>query len=220
MDNILLGKTIKAMYKLSGKTLTQLADETGLTIDTINNLFYARLQKPGFIGVSALVTATGHTVAELAGFLDYAKSLPGDADITDEFTKYLFSVTDTVPTVSPATDCSKNTGDHAAGNCCLQIQPMNENHEKQLDRFRATHLHYVEQLSTRYQEQISQMDESSKKLKEHYDHSVEEIKKSHDREMKRREKEISALKRINLLETIALIALAGGTVIVSLILKG
>lgn len=220
MDNILLGKTIKAMYKLSGKTLTQLADETGLTIDTINNLFYARLQKPGFIGVSSLVAATGHTVAELAGFMDYAESLPGDANITDEFTKYLFSVTDTMPTVSPTAECTNNTGSHIAGGCCQQIQTINENHEKQLDRFRATHLHYVEQLSARYQEQISQMEESERKLKEHYDHSVGEIKKSHIQEMERREKEISALKRINLLETLALIALAGGTVIVSLILKG
>ena len=38
MNNIALGKTLKAMYKLSGKTLTQLSDESGLTLDTINNL--------------------------------------------------------------------------------------------------------------------------------------------------------------------------------------
>ena len=55
MSNILLDKVIKTMYKLSGKTLTRLADETVLTADTINNLFYARIQKPGPAGVSALL---------------------------------------------------------------------------------------------------------------------------------------------------------------------
>lgn len=97
MDVVLLGKTIKAMYKLSGKTLTQLSDETDLTVDTINNLFYARLQKPSYIGITALVKATGYTVAELSGFLEMAESLSSEADITDEFTKYLFSVKDTTP---------------------------------------------------------------------------------------------------------------------------
>ena len=52
MNNLALGKTLKAMYKLSGKTLTQLSDETDLTVDTINNLFYARIQKPGLAGVN------------------------------------------------------------------------------------------------------------------------------------------------------------------------
>ena len=89
MNNVLLGKTIKAMYKLSGKTITQLADETDLSVDTINNLFYARLQKPSYLGVSEIVKATGYTVSDLSGFLEQAVNLPEDADITEEFTKYV-----------------------------------------------------------------------------------------------------------------------------------
>ena len=91
MNNILLGKTLKAMYKLSGKTLSQLSDETGLTIDTINNLFYARVQKPGLAGVQTLVNAMGFSLQQLITFLDEHPDLPEDCDITELFTAALAS---------------------------------------------------------------------------------------------------------------------------------
>lgn len=220
MDVVLLGKTIKAMYKLSGKTLTQLSDETDLTVDTINNLFYARLQKPSYLGITALVKATGYTVAELSGFLEMAESLSSEADITDEFTKYLFSVKDTTPVAEFAKNCTANADNTEPHVCCMQVKELNEEHEKQLDRFRATHLHYVEQLQERYKEQIAQMTENAKNLKEHYDHSVGEIKKSHLQEMERQDREIRTLKRLNLFLTLALIVVAVGAVAIALIIKG
>lgn len=220
MDIVLLGKTIKAMYKLSGKTLTQLSDETDLSVDTINNLFYARLQKPSYLGITALVKATGYSVAELSGFLEVAEALPPEADITDEFTKYLFSVKDTVPTAETANNCVANAGSTGCRECCMQVKQLNEDHEKQLDRFRATHLHYVEQLQERYKDQIAQMTESAGKLKEHYDHSVGEIKKSHFQEMERQDREIRTLKRLNMILTFALIVVAVGAVVIALIIKG
>ena len=219
MDVVLLGKTIRAMYKLSGKTLTQLSDETDLTVDTINNLFYARLQKPSYLGITALVKATGYTVAELSGFLEMAESLPPEADITDEFTKYLFSVKDTIPDPKITKNCAANAENTESHECCMQVKHLNEEHEKQLDRFRATHLHYVEQLQERYKDQIAQMAENAGKLKDHYDHSVGEIKKSHAQEIERQAKENRSLKRMNLLLTLALIAVAIGAVIIALIIK-
>lgn len=220
MDIVLLGKVIKAMYKLSGKTLTQLSDETGLTVDTINNLFYARLQKPSYLGISALVKATGYTVAELSGFLETADTLPPEADITDEFTKYLFSVKKTVPVAETAKICTADADITGSHECCMQIKQLNEEHEKQLDRFRGIHLHYVEQLQERYKEQIAQMTENAKNVKEHYDHSVGEIKKSHLQEMERQEREIKTLKRLNMILTSALIVIAVGAVVIALIIKG
>lgn len=76
MNNVLLGKTIKAMYKMSGKTLTQLSDETGLSVDTINNLFYARIQKPGLDGVNTLVNAMGFSLQQVMEFLQTYPDLP------------------------------------------------------------------------------------------------------------------------------------------------
>lgn len=102
MNNVLLGKTIKAMYKLSGKTLPQLSDETGLTIDTINNLFYARVQKPGLAGVQALVNAMGFSVHQLLTFMDEHPDLPEDCDVTELFTAYISSADPTDASVPPA----------------------------------------------------------------------------------------------------------------------
>ena len=208
MDNVLLGKTVKAMYKLSGKTLTQLSEETDLTVDTINNLFYARLQKPGFLGVSALVRATGYSVAELCGFMETAESLPANADITEEFTKYLFTVRDTVPAANPAKTCISSADATVPHDCCTQIRELTEEHERQLDRYRTMHLQYVEQLHILYKEQIAQMEESIKRLKDHYDHSVGEIKKAHALELERQDKQISVLKRTIFMLSAALLAAA------------
>ena len=95
MNNVLLGKTLKVMYKMSGKTLNGLADETGLTVDTINNLFYARIQKPGFAGVCELTGAMGFSVKELVGFMDsIGGSFNENMNISDKFNHYLFERTD------------------------------------------------------------------------------------------------------------------------------
>lgn len=220
MESALLGKVVKAMYKLSGKTLNQLSEETELTVDTINNVFYARLLKPGYFGVAAFVKATGYTMADLEGFMNYAKELPEDADITEEFTKYIFSVKEPVATVDSTV--AAELAPHRPQDdimtyetYCLEIKKLNEQHEKQLDRFRATHLHYVDQINERYQEQIGQMDESYRRLKEHYDHSVGEIKKSHAEELERQTEEINSLKKmihrmipVLIAESVAVILLA------------
>lgn len=220
MDNILLGKTVKAMYKLSGKTLTQLSDETDLTVDTINNLFYARLQKPSFIGVSSIVKATGYTISDLSDFMEIAKELPEDADFTEEFTKFIFSVKDTDGSVPATKGCPKHTGDIDTNECCLQIQTLNEEHEKQLDRFRATHLHYVEEVHTLYKQQIAQMEENTQRLKNHYDHSVGEIKKAHAAEIERQDKEIKELKKFGIGMLIVAALIAVGAVVIVLTMKG
>ena len=155
MNNLTLGKTLKAMYKLSGKTLTQLSDETDLTVDTINNLFYARIQKPGLAGVNALVNAMGFSIQQLMMFLDENPDLPEDCDVTDLFTKYISSAADANPSVKPAKEVVKDT----KGNLSAEIELLNTEHEKQLDRFRATHQRYVDQLQEQHDHQIQRMEQ-------------------------------------------------------------
>ena len=253
MDNVLLGKVLKAMYKLSGKTLAQLSDETGLTVDNINNLFYARVQKPGYIGVSAFCRAAGFTSAELAAFLEAADELPPDADITERFVEYLREAEENpaagfAGSAGAAGSAAKVAGSATAANgiagsansakglvktnalsagaasgaamrtassdLSAQLELLNTEHEKQLDRYRATHLYYVDQLKNQYEEQIDQLETSFARLKEHYDHSVGEIKKSQAAELDRVEAEVRALKRMNIFLTAALIAVAVGAVII------
>lgn len=209
MQIILLGKVIKAMYKLSGKTLTQIADETELTVDTINNLFYARLQKPSFFGVESIVKATGYTVEDLVGFMKVAESLPEDADITEEFAKYIITVKETKPSVVNTVNCvNKQNSTVDESGCCMQIRTLNEEHEKQLDLYRTTHLNFVDELHERYKEQINQMEIATQRLKDHYDHSVGEIKKSHARELESIESELNRVRNINRILTLALILFA------------
>ena len=223
MDNLLLGKVLKAMYKLSGKTLTQLSDETGLTVDTINNLFYARVQKPGYIGVCAFVRAAGFTPAELDGFLEAAEALPPDADITERFLEYLGAGEETQDfagksangTVAAARGAVKTSGGTAGlPDGAAQIDLLNREHEKQLDRYRATHLYYVDQLKSQYQEQIGHLEESFTRLKALFDHSVGEIKKTQAAELDRLDGELRAQKKMSVFLTAALIIIAVGAVMI------
>lgn len=184
MNNLALGKTLKAMYKLSGKTLTQLSDETDLTVDTINNLFYARIQKPGLAGVNALVKAMGYSIQQLIVFLDENPDISEDCDVTDLFTKYISSAADANAPVKPAKEVVKDT----KGNISAEIELLNAEHEKQLDRFRATHQRYVERLQEQYDRQIGQMGQQ-------FDKSTAEIKAVHAQEIEHLDKENARLQR-------------------------
>ena len=184
MYNMALGKTLKAMYKLSGKTLTQLSDETDLTVDTINNLLYARIQKPGLVGVNALVKAMGFSIQQLIVFLDENPDISEDCDVTDLFTKYISSAADTNAPVKPAKEVVKGT----KGSFSAEIELLNAEHEKQLDRFRATHQRYVEQLQEQHDRQIGQMEQQ-------LDKSTAEIKAVHAQEIEHLDKENARLQR-------------------------
>lgn len=191
MNNVLLGRTLKAMYKLSGKTLSQLSDETGLTIDTINNLFYARVQKPGIAGVQTLVTAMGFSLQQLLTFLDEHPDIPEDGDVTELFTTFISTAGNTDATVPPA----KGPVSAAKGNLSAEIALLNEEHERQLDRFRATHQRYVEQLKEQQNRQIEQMQEHNRQMEQHFDHSVAELRSLHARETDRLDKSNARLRR-------------------------
>ncbi len=137
MDNILLGKVVKAMYKLSGKTLQQLSDETGLTVDTINNLFYARLQKPGYFGVESFVKATGFTMMQLSGFLDVARTLPDTADMTEALTEYMMQQEDTGHTAESTEPVRERSAEMTVSGTALEtvLEPyrqMKEQYEQTL----------------------------------------------------------------------------------------
>ena len=146
MVNILLGRTLKAMYKLSGKTLPQLADESGLSIDTVNNLFYARIQKPGLIGVSALTKAMGFSVQTLMGFLEQvAPSLAEETDFTEAFTQYIASAADTVP-LAAATGVQGDPTAAPADADELYSRRLEQYYQTSLADMRAAHARQLERI--------------------------------------------------------------------------
>lgn len=215
MNNVLLGKTVKGMYKLSGKTLTQLSEETDMTVDTINNLFYARLLKPGYQVVEELVKATGHTMAELDGFLTAAEELPADADVTEELARYLISVREKISekfgTDGPksavlaggvsvdkisgsAGDADGNSG--AVGGSSEIVDGTEGAADSAVQDI---HLYYEEQMRSQYKEQIAHMAET------------------YERELDRLGRTNRSLKRINLGLLVTLVLVVVGIAITMLV---
>ena len=166
MNNVLLGKTIKAMYKQSGKTIAQLSEETDLTIDTINNLFYARIQKPGLSGVCALVKAMGYQPSELIDFMDTLSGADESIDVTERFTTFLNTVRDTVPSANPAKAPAEEQKETAS-----------------------------EQVIEGYRARIEQLKESGKELSAHFERSISEINHTHEKEISYLKGEIAGQKK-------------------------
>ncbi len=214
MNNIALGKTLKAMYKLSGKTLTRLSDETDLTVDTINNLFYARVQKPGLAGVNALVNAMGFTLQQLVSFLEQYPELPEDCDVTELFTNTV---------AAPEMKTTKEAARPVKAGQSAEVALLSEEHEKQMERYHAIHLQHVEQLKEQHREQIAQMQADQAQLEQHFYKSISALKETHERETERMDKEIAGQKKTIRLLTAAIIietALALLVLAVDLINRG
>lgn len=173
MNNIRLGKTIKAMYKLSGKTLAQLSEETDLTVDTINNLFYARIQKPGFFGVCTLVKAMGFEPEELIGFMDDPHSEEDNADITECFTRYIASQRDAAP------GTENESMPHAPAKAEKKSEPAALN----------------DQIVSGFHEQIDQLKQSARERREQYEKTIEDLKAIHQEETDYLKDEVQAQKK-------------------------
>lgn len=150
MLNVLLGKTLKAMYKLSGKTLNQLSEESDLTLDTINNLFYARIQKPGLAGVCALTRAMGFRSQDLVTFLEENADLPDEADVTEKLTNFLYAEQNSKPS---AQDTKQIVS-------AAKHQPIDLQKEQ-------------------YETRISLMRENQEKSDARYEHELAELKETY-----------------------------------------
>lgn len=213
MNNVTLGKVLKAMYKLSGKTLMQLSDETDLTVDNINNLFYARIQKPGLAGVNALVNAMGFSIQQLMTFMTEHPELPENCDVTELFTTTVAAAEDTNASAAPA----KGPVKAAKADVPSEIELLNAEHEKQLDRFRATHQRYVEQLQQQHDKQIRQLQEHETQMEQHFDKSVLSLKEAHTQEIARLEKENARQRGVSRFLTVAVSILTGVLILLLLL---
>lgn len=76
-----------------------------------------------------------------------------------------------------------------------QIEYLTEEHAKELDRLRETHRHYEDQLKERYNGQIEQMQDHSRQMEQHFDHSVQELRTLHAQETERLDQQNMRLRR-------------------------
>ena len=185
MTNVELGLVLKAMYKFSGMTVGTLSEKTGITVDTINNLFYGRVQKPGFFGVVSLVETMGFRTEDLLCILreQPVKELPQNK-LTEILTAY--AEKDDGNGQKPVVVAVKTEGQNGKDEETLpsvtlkdlenQRRELNEEHERSLDRFKATHTHYCDE------------------LKQQYKDSLEQIRSGHEETVRKLENELTALR--------------------------
>ena len=185
MTNVELGLVLKAMYKFSGMTVGTLSEKTGITVDTINNLFYGRVQKPGFFGVVSLVETMGFRTEDLLCILreQPVKELPQNK-LTEILTAY--AEKDDGNEQKPVVVAVKTEGQNRKDEETLpsvtlkdlenQRKELNEEHERTLDRFKATHTHYCDE------------------LKQQYKDSLEQIRSGHEETVRKLENELTALR--------------------------
>ena len=81
---------------------------------------------------------------------------------------------------------------------------MNNEHEKQLDRFRAANQRHLEQLQAQHNSQLTQMQEQNRQMEQHFDRSVAALKETYAQEIGRLEKEGSRHRKTITFLTIAL----------------
>ena len=185
VTNVELGLVLKAMYKFSGMTVGTLSEKTGITVDTINNLFYGRVQKPGFFGVVSLVETMGFRTEDLLCILreQPVKELPQNK-LTEILTAY--AEKDDGNEQKPVVVAVKTEGQNRKDEETLpsvtlkdlenQRKELNEEHERTLDRFKATHTHYCDE------------------LKQQYKDSLEQIRSGHEETVRKLENELTALR--------------------------
>lgn len=192
MTNVELGLVLKAMYKLSGLTVGSLSEKTGITVDTINNLFYGRVQKPGFFGVVTLVETMGFRTEDMISILkeNPVKDLPQNC-LTEILTAYLNKKpgeTETV-TVKLQTGKEKDSA-QALPEAALkglenQRKELNEEHERSLDRFKATHTHYCDELKQQYKESLELIRAGHEETVQKLENELTLVRQNSEREIKR-----------------------------------
>lgn len=185
MDNVVLGKLLKAMQKMSGKSITVLSDESGLTVDTINNLFYARIQKPGFEGVCSLSEVMGFPVEKL---LEYLKNNELEDMEVAQITEFLAEAAEdgAEKKAVSAVSAKKN-----AGTAKADLASLEEAHEKEIERLRSGYARSVENLREQREESLRQMKESYAGLERTLDSQIALLKEERQKDFQFYEKSLN-----------------------------
>lgn len=189
-NNVELGLVLKAMYKLSGMTVGALSEKSGITVDTLNNLFYGRVQKPGFFGVVTLVETMGYRVEDLLKILrEYdVKELPQNT-LTEILTSLDRQTQEdaNMPMARPAVSPKKETP-ISLESLEAQRRELNEEHERQLDRFKATHAKHSEEMKQQYHESLELIRAGHAETVAKLETELNDVKQNSTREIQRLQK--------------------------------
>lgn len=192
MTNVELGLVLKSMYKLSGMTVGTLSEKTGITVDTINNLFYGRVQKPGFFGVVTLVETMGFRTEDLIRILreQPVKELPQNS-LTEILNAYSEKTgNEPVPVTVKLQQEKAGSIPEAVQEVTLksleeQRRELNEEHERSLDRFKVTHTHYCEELKQQYKESLEMIRSGHAETVQKLEQELNDVRENSEREISR-----------------------------------
>lgn len=203
-NNVELGLVLKAMYKLSGMTVGALSEKSGITVDTLNNLFYGRVQKPGFFGVVTLVETMGYRVEDLLKVLrEYdVKELPQNTltEILTSLDKQDGDTAKPAPVVMQVSNPKKDTP-ITLESLEAQRRELNEEHERQLDRFKAAHAKHSEEMKQQYHESLELIRAGHAETVAKLETELNDVKQNSTREIQRLQKRNARLVWVLIAET-------------------
>lgn len=181
LDQKKSGMILKAWIKDAGYSYSDVAEETGFSLDTINNSLSGKVSDPRLERVFKIAVITGHSVCEYLqlmledediDFADRVHVLRSDEDM------HLRTI-DTAPQAS-----------HASPEHNISQDEMNSI----LDRFKRVYESVINQL----RDQIAQLKESRKIMKEQYEQQLqkmEEQQRMHDESLAESHREAMGLLR-------------------------
>lgn len=211
------GRILRKWADESGLTRAELAEKTGIPLNTLNNSLYGKVQDLSVDRTFKYAVATGHCVCEYIRLMledediDFADQIHVLRDVPMTLQKYVDTLPNPVETVPPKPLAQEETNQHAAR--ILQEQ------DQLLDRFKRVYETVISQLK----DQISQLKESRALMKEQYEHQLEAMERQHvihntamerhhAESMQRADDERKRLQRQNSILRIALIAETAGII--------
>lgn len=193
-DQKKVGEILKKWVKDSGLSYSEVAEQTGYSLDTINNSLSGKIKEPSLERVFKIAVLTGHSVCEFLRLMlegeeiDFADRIHVLTDKPLHVVKY----TDTLPAKTPTTVPAEHHTDDAT-----------------LDRFRRVHGDYAAAIREQTKQQLETMERQHKvhndALGKYHEEVVKALEKSHTEVVAHLERENTRLRRRNVFLTVALI---------------
>lgn len=193
-DQKKVGELLKKWVRESGLSYSEVAEQTGYSLDTINNSLSGKIKEPSLERVFKIAVLTGHSVCEFLRLMlegdeiDFADRIHVLTDKPLHMVKY----TDTLPAKAPATVPAEHHTDDAT-----------------LDRFRRVHGDYAAAIREQTKQQLETMERQHRAhndaMEKYHDEVVKALEKSHTEVVTQLERENKRLRRRSTWLTIALV---------------
>lgn len=196
------GQIFKDAAKEKGLSHQKVADLTGITYDTVSNSFGGKINELSFERVFKFCAAFGIPVDAYIMMMLQDENIDFSERVLffDSIREQAVSYAQVSPEPTPGTHAQDVDRSPMLFPLDDHVHFSRENHEQLLDRFKAIHTRYADQMQayyeseitrldkirsdmkSQYEGQIAQMKESRAMMKEQYDSQIATMTAQHDRE--------------------------------------